>query len=286
MRLIITYGLKPALFVSDEPQPKNDITSILNLDVLTISQEVDNIRNDRRSKKQYSAQDKLLIHLCYLLSTRFEDQYELVIKLIHTFVEKAGRALPSDQIADLLRLVSELKIGGRTYLVWNECIGAFMQAMGCEKFFEILPLELLNHDMQSLTYGQQSRSYLLPIMQKYLKKGDLAFYWKHFSPLIQALDSQREKCVNPKSNSFSLVKAKKLEALIYQIWDTCGIFCRSNSTQLSSSFQAMQTYLSQMIETNPLNTRCIALRIFSTMIDHCRNTPKVDDEIRKTRALL
>jgi hypothetical protein len=69
IRLIITYGLKPQFL---QTQSKDDITSILNFDALTISEEVDNIRNDRRSKKKLSGQDKLLIHICYLLSSRFE----------------------------------------------------------------------------------------------------------------------------------------------------------------------------------------------------------------------
>jgi len=60
---------------------------------MTISEEVENIRNDRRSKKKFSAKDKLLIHVCYLLSTRFEEHYELVLKLISTFVGKIGSAL-------------------------------------------------------------------------------------------------------------------------------------------------------------------------------------------------
>ena len=54
----------------------------MNLDAMTICEEVENIRNDRRSKKKLSAQEKFLIHICYLLSSRFETQYEHVLKLI------------------------------------------------------------------------------------------------------------------------------------------------------------------------------------------------------------
>jgi hypothetical protein len=50
IRLIISYGLKPSLLVEEAKDP-NDITSILNFDALTISEEVANIRSDRRSKK-------------------------------------------------------------------------------------------------------------------------------------------------------------------------------------------------------------------------------------------
>jgi hypothetical protein len=89
------------------------------LDALTISEEVENIRNDRRSKKKYSAQD-------YLLSTRFEEHYEMVLKLISTFVGKIGSALAPEQLRDLLLVVTELKIAKFHYVGWNECIGSFL----------------------------------------------------------------------------------------------------------------------------------------------------------------
>ena len=96
------------------------------MDALTISEEVENIRNDRRSKKKYSAQDKLLIHVCYLLSTRFEEHYEMVLKLISTFIGKIGSALAPEQLRDLLLVVTELKIAKFHYVGWNECIGSFL----------------------------------------------------------------------------------------------------------------------------------------------------------------
>lgn len=93
MRIIISNGLTPALFSIEVTEKSDDITAILSLDALTISEEVENIRNDRHSRKNFSAQDKLLIHICYLLSTRFEPQYEMVLKLISTFVLKVGVSL-------------------------------------------------------------------------------------------------------------------------------------------------------------------------------------------------
>ena len=40
-----------------------------------------------------SAQDKIVIHMCYLMTTRFEQVYDLVLKLVKTFIEKVGDAL-------------------------------------------------------------------------------------------------------------------------------------------------------------------------------------------------
>jgi hypothetical protein len=52
--------------------------------------------------------------------------------------------------------------------------------MGAQKFFQALPLKLLEHDLTSLTFAQDSRSYLLPLMNHHLSQagqgGDLAFF--------------------------------------------------------------------------------------------------------------
>ena len=36
---------------------------------------------------------------------------------------------------------------------WEDCLGTFMQVMGPAKFFVQLPLQLIEHDMNSLTYA-------------------------------------------------------------------------------------------------------------------------------------
>lgn len=153
MKLIITHGLSQNLFRLNDSVQSSDITAILSLDALTISQEVDNIRNDRRTRKQYAPQDKLLIHICYLLSTRFEEKYDMVLKVISAFILKVGVALNEKQIADILIVVTEMKIVKVNYLTWNECIGSFLQAMGAEAFFKVLPLKLTEHDLNSLRYA-------------------------------------------------------------------------------------------------------------------------------------
>ena len=39
----------------------------------------------------------------------------------------------------------------------------------------------------------------------------------------------RLQCSNQRNINFSLIKAKKYETLIIQIWETLHIFCRYNS---------------------------------------------------------
>lgn len=93
---------------------------------------------------------------------------------------------------DLLLIVSELKgTGGAFYTAWTDVIGSFMTVMGAEKFFQTIPLRLMDFDLNSLSYAQDSRSYLLPIMKTNLTKGDLAFYLQYFVPEINNLEQMR-----------------------------------------------------------------------------------------------
>jgi hypothetical protein len=116
------------------------------------------------------------------MSSRFEMQYEFVLKIVETFVEKVGKALDGTKLSELLKLVSELKIQKTNYTTWNESLGCFLQVMGPEAFFKVLPLHLMDHDMNSLRYAQDSRSYLILVIGKYLKKGDLVFFMSYLLP--------------------------------------------------------------------------------------------------------
>jgi hypothetical protein len=67
-----------------------------------------------------------MIHICFLLSTRFENQYGMILKLIGSFIVKVGLVLNEKQVNDLLLVVTELKIGKGHYFAWNDCIGSFL----------------------------------------------------------------------------------------------------------------------------------------------------------------
>lgn len=45
------------------------------------------------SKKALSGKEKVVIHMLYLLTSRFATVYDLVLKLVQTFIEKVGSEL-------------------------------------------------------------------------------------------------------------------------------------------------------------------------------------------------
>lgn len=148
-----------------------------------------------------------------MISTRFQDVYDLSLKIVQAFVEKVGNVLQEKQLGDLLLVVSELKVRKPAYSAWGDCIGAFLKVMGAEVFLNKLPLQLSEFDMNSLTYAQDSRSYLVPIIKHNLQKGDLAYFVQNIMPQIQKLDDRRVASSKP-GQHYSLVKAKKYETLI------------------------------------------------------------------------
>lgn len=79
------------------------------------------------------------------------------------------------------------------------------------------------------------------------------------------------------------MKAKKHETLIIQIWEILPIFCRYNSPKLAEAVSSLLGYLEPMVNKNTMGLRTLALRSFSELINHCRNTAVVTEQIKKTR---
>lgn len=87
-----------------------------------------------------------------------------------------------------------------------------MAKMGSYRFFKILPLRLIEFDLHSLTYAQDSRSWLLPLIRQFLKvDANLDFFVEYFMPIIIQLDRLRD--LEQKSHG-SEIKVKKYETLL------------------------------------------------------------------------
>ena len=88
-----------------------------------------------------------------------------------------------------------------------------MKNMGGVKFFGILPLRLIEHDLNSLSYANDSRSWLLPLIPQNLKKdANLDFYVSYFLPIVLQLDQMRE--LEKNNANGSQIKVKKYETIL------------------------------------------------------------------------
>lgn len=87
-----------------------------------------------------------------------------------------------------------------------------MMRLGANKFFRVLPLRLVEFDLNSLTYAQDSRSWLLVLIERNLKiDANLDFYVSYFLPMILQLDKMREL---EKKHKGSEIKIKKYETIL------------------------------------------------------------------------
>ena len=86
-----------------------------------------------------------------------------------------------------------------------------------------------------------------------------------------------------KKGKGSDIKVKKYETILVQVWRLLPQFCMSNSPNLSDCFATLLKYIEPIISKNLLGLRNLGLKVFSSLIKHCRKTTVVDDEVRKTR---
>ena len=211
------------------------------------------------------------MNIKYLLSSRFTEYtpsshgaLDCALQILKTFVEKV--ALPDELLKELLVSVSALNVGRHQYPNWTAAIGAFMTKMSAYKFFSILPLHLVEHDLNSLTYAQDSRSWLLTLIGKNLKvDAHIDFYVSYFLPIIMQLDKLRE--LEHKAHG-SDIKVKKYETLLVQIWQLLPQFCMCNCAHQSDSFMQLLNFLEPILNQNLLGLRPVALKTFSAVISH------------------
>lgn len=67
---------------------------LLKFSELSLNEEVKSMRRGQiAGSKTLSGKEKVVIHMLYLLTSRFAPVYDLILKLIQTFIEKVGANL-------------------------------------------------------------------------------------------------------------------------------------------------------------------------------------------------
>lgn len=173
---LIFYTLENSYFKADEKKEELKIDDI-SFDLLTIRESSDKIHPIR----------KVVYMFLYCLDSRFESCYSEVLKLITTFVEIGKLKTLEFGGLELLNAVGDLQIKKQAYNSWLDWLGKFLEHYKSENFFNILPMKLLDFDMNSESYSFDSRSYLLPVIKKYAHKENFNFYLEYFMPLIDSI---------------------------------------------------------------------------------------------------
>jgi hypothetical protein len=271
---LIYYSLESSFFKVEAGSTETELLG-LDLDLLTIRDENTKIHPIK----------KISLMFAYCLNSRFESCYSEVLKLITTFVDIGGEKTIDFGGIDLLTKVGDLAIKKTAYKAWIECQGKFLEKYKSERFFSTLPMKLLDFDMNSESYSLESRSYLIPVVQKYSKNESLHFFVDNFVPLIELLTKTKNQLQKEKQ----LMKYKKYETLICQIWEIMP-----NYLQQISSFNFSDTaYLSnilakldKIIEKNLYTARTTALKNLISLIGFLKSAPKENLKVKKSRVFL
>lgn len=114
--------------------------------------------------------NKMLANIGYLLSSRFEESEGTIghsFKVVSTFVQVAPASLLSvDDTHELLSAVGAVKAAKQQQMLWSSCMGAFIGKLGPRSFMAAIPMKLAEYDLNSLTYAQDSKSWMLVLFSK------------------------------------------------------------------------------------------------------------------------
>ena len=73
------------------------------------------------------------------------------------------------------------------------------------------------------------------------------------------------------------IKSKKYETLIVQLWELLPLFCAQNSANMYGCLSKLLPKLDELLNGDQLGLRATALKTFSALISHCKNTKVVDE---------
>lgn len=271
---LLHYTLEAGYFKEKKDQ-KDDVLDGLDFNLLAIRDSSTNIHPIR----------KISMMLEYCLNSRFDQCYTEVLRLIATFIEIGGDKTVNFGGVELLTKVGNLAIKKPSYKAWVDCQGKFLEKYKSELFFSTLPMKLLDYDLNSESYSFDSRSYLIPVVQKHVLKESPHFFIDNFLPLIELLTRQKKDIKKEKQ----FLKVKKYETLIFQIWEILPNYFTDYSTyafQDSTYLNKILKKLDKVIDSNLYTARSVALKDLCAIIDYLKEAPKENLLIKKARVFL
>lgn len=270
---LLFYSLEFNYFKESKTAPDTELGEI-NFDLLTINENT-NIHPIK----------KIIMMFQYCLNSRFESCYSEVLKLITTFIGIGGNKSIEFGALELLEKIGSLDIKKNAYKAWIDCQGKFLEKYKSEVFFKALPMKLLDYDLNSEGYSLESRSYMIPVIQKYVRSEPLCFFIDNFMPLIQLLSKAKKGYEKEKQ----LIKIKKYETLIMQIWEIFPSYCGDiKSYQYTDTvyLQELMKKWDKIIAQNLYNGRSVILKNLCVLIDFYKSAPKENLNIKKARIFL
>ena len=197
---------------------------------------------------------KINATMVYLVNERFGDILEIIFPILSVYIQQLG----SGGAHVSQRLIQELDKVSKKYsssYQFKKLISTAITTLGCYKFFEVLPLKLLETPLEAPDFLGVSRSWVLPILAD-CQVGDFVFFVKELLPLAQNLEGYEAQAFYQGLTTAS----KKYQALFTQVWSTFPSICSYHTwnTTSTSLLQQVLPVFSKLISNASLATNYIA----------------------------
>lgn len=180
--------------------------------------------------------------MVYLLNDRFADILKLIFPVIAVYCQQLG----SNSVHIVQRLILELDgIALKWYdnEKFKRLMASIVNTIGCDAFFNILPLRPHCVPIESQNFLEHSRSWLLQVIQADLEAGDISYFFREFIPISEEL----EKIQNEYLTQNLVTSSQKYSILINQIWSCFPSFCTIKSWTTSQQ-QLLQSKLPHLFK--------------------------------------
>lgn len=153
----------------------------------------------------------------------------------------------------------------------EECIGIYVKMFGIEPYLRLLPLNALcNIPITSDLFKSESYVYMLPILQRQLKGGQLVIYVKHFLPVVRQVESllkRTKECVSINTTNEAMIShaARSYEGVVDMLYniliamatsaEDCKVALEMNDFELLKHILEL---LDQGTNRTTLSCKCIA----------------------------
>ena len=135
---------------------------------------------------------RLLVTLKNLLSSRFEVSMVYVLNILDSFCTKLhqlGIAQQDSTSEDLLELMLEIRhnIGFNHFT--EKCMGNFASKINLEILLKALPIKVLDIDMSSPEFDQESNAFLLSLLAIYKSKARFSTFYTYLWPQLTQISA-------------------------------------------------------------------------------------------------
>eukprot|EP01059_Diplonema_ambulator_P028020 TRINITY_DN46728_c0_g1_i1.p1 TRINITY_DN46728_c0_g1~~TRINITY_DN46728_c0_g1_i1.p1 ORF type:complete len:1168 (+),score=532.00 TRINITY_DN46728_c0_g1_i1:49-3504(+) len=214
-----------------------------------------------------------------LADVQYRNSWDLIVECTTALLTKLALCKSSVNIMDQFPIIQELAVSVDKlrqlddfhYNIASEgALGACLRCMNTERFLSILKLDIFDMD------PVQGRHYLLTVLRKNIAHDNLAYFVKHFAPLIvQCRNKADEALVAGKH-----LEKKTLQSIHAQLWDLLPGFATFPQDLVDgTTYKVVAKELTGMLQDKELCR--VACKTFVLLIEKSRYLAEYEPEMEE-----